>query len=204
MHNPTAEEIMGAALDVGIHGDQLEELLAEFGIADWVKDGNRCYPPNYVHALGRCRASPAVVQRLRDELSSVPRVNPEDYDILFNLEGSGVLPEPTWDVVKWLRIPESAGWLPGYGWTACVVADPYPIYHIPASRGLLSLGDQDFNHLRRNATVLREGGKGIDRSMLENNLATQAAMSQRRADEDLDFAEYYRGLFRKDAEDKGI
>lgn len=204
MQTPTAEEVMGAALDLGIHGEQLEALMGEFGLADWVKIGNRCYPPNYAYGLGRYPAHPDAVARLREELASVPRLRPEEYDILFNVEGSGVLPGPTWDVVKWMRIPEAAGWFPGLGFAAVVVEDPYPVYDFPATRDPLSLGDRDFNQLRANATTLRDGGKGIDRRMLENNLLVQEQKKQRREDEDLDFAEYYRDLFKSDAEERGI
>lgn len=201
----TAEEIMGAALDLGIADTLLEELMGEFEATGWARVGEKSYPPCYAYALGRYRANPEAVERMRWELSSVPRVNPEEYDILLNIEGSDVMaPGPTWDVVKWMRIPEIAGCLPGYGWMATVTLDPFPVYWIPAARGVMSLSDRDFNQMRQNATTLRDGGKGINKRMLHNNLKVQEDARKRRADEDLDFAEYYRDLFKREGEALGV
>lgn len=201
----TAEEIMGAALDLGIADTLLEELMSEFGATDWVRVGEKSYPPNYAFALGRYPTNPAAVAMMRRELSSVPRVDPEAYDILFNVEGSDVLaPGPTWDVVKWLRIPEMVGYVPGHGWMAAVLLDPFPVYSIPATRDPMSLSDRDFNKMRMDATTLRDGGKGINRRLLRNNLKVQEEKRQRRADEDLDFAEYYRTMFKREAEEIGV
>lgn len=200
-----AEEILGAALDLGIHGDLLEQLLSEFEATGWIRRNGRAYPDCYAFALGRYRAHPRAVDRMRRALRSVPRVDPDDYDILFNVEGGDPAHTgPTWDVVKWLRVPEMLGWLPGHGWSAVVLLDPFPVYCLPAPRSPLSLSDFDFNQMRRNATTLRSGGEGLNREMLENNLKRQADRQAERSEADLDFAEYYRTHFRRTAEELGI
>jgi len=205
-HQIQAEEVVGAALEMGITDELLEQLMGEFDAADWKREGNKAYPPWYCFAQGgRYRAHPEAVRKVREAIASVPRVNPEDYDILFNAEGSHpVYPGPTWDIVKWMRCPEHLGWLPGHGWAAVVLLEPYPVWGIPARRDPLSLSDWDFNQLRRNATTLRDGGKGISEELLKNNLRRQAERSQARADADLEFAEYYRDLFKRNAQELGI
>lgn len=204
-HQIQAEEIIGAALDLGIEGDQLERLMGEFEVADWTRSQDKAYPPWYAYSLGRYRAHPDAVQKVRDSIRSIPRVNPEDYDILFNIEGSHpIFPGPTWDIVKWMRVPDALGWLPGHGWAAVVLLEPYPVWGIPAGRDPLSLSDWDFNNLRRNATTLRDGGKGISEELVKNNLRRQAEARAQREAADLEFAEYYRDMFRRNAEELGI
>ena len=204
-HEIQAEEIMGAALEMGLTDGLLEQLMAEFGVGEWKRVNNKAYPPWYVFSLGRYRPHPMAVQRVRDAIASVPRVRPEDYDILFNIEGSHpIYPGPTWDVVKWMRSPEFSGWMPGHGWSATVLLEPYPVWGIPAERDPLSLSDWDFNQLRQNATTLRDGGKGINQELLKNNLRRQAERERVRAEEDLDFAEYYRNVFKRNAKELGI
>lgn len=203
-HSISAEEIMGAALELGLHDDLLEEFLEDFGVGEWTRRRNKAYPDCYAFAE-RYRCNPLAVARLRREISTVPRVRPEDYDILFNVEGSHpYLPGPTWDVVKWMPMPEWLGWLPGAGWTAVVLLEPFPVYGIPAARSPLSLGDWDFNQLRQNATTRGEGGKGLSEELLRNNLRKQAERRAAQESVDLDFAEYYRGVFKRQAEELGI
>lgn len=200
-----AEEVLGAALDLELHGDLLEDFLREFDVTEWRRHAGKAYPECYAYGQSRYPAHPRAVERMRDCLRSVPRVNPDDYDILFNIEGGDPVSQaPTWDVVKWLRVPEHVGWLAGHGWLTVVLYDPYPVYSIPATRSPLSLSDWDFNQMRRNATTLREGGEGINREMLENNLLKEQQRKEERSEADLDFAEYYRTQFKRTAEELGI
>jgi len=197
-----AEQIVGAALEIGLSEEELDALMEQFGATDWVRIAGKAYPPNYAYALGRYRADPAAVQKMREAIASVPRLNPLDYDILFNIEGGDPrFPEtPTWDVVKWIRWPEAQGYLPGHGGLICVLEEPSPVYNYLAWRGSNGITDDDFSMMRRNATTMRGGGQAIDKAMMENNLAVQADNQRRRSDEDLDFANYYRNVFKKEAE----
>jgi len=200
-----AEELLGAAVESGFTDEYLERFLQEFEATAWVRIRDKAYPPAYAYGLGKYRAHPAAVARMRREISSVPRVRPEQYDILLNIEGTNPLyPGPTWDIVKWMRVPENVGWMPGWGWTAIVLLEPYPVYDVPAWRDPLSLSDRDYAHLRRNATTMREGGEGLNRDLYEHNLRKQFDRQRRREEEDLDFAAYYRDAFRRSAEEMGI
>lgn len=199
-----AEQIMGAAQGVGFSDALLEMFYEEFDLTEWRRERNRAYPPYYAYAKGRYPANPRAVEKLRRNLRRVPRVNPEDYDILLNIEGSSWIEDgPTWDIVKWVSWPEFSGVVPGVGVMTVVCYEPLPIYHIPAWRSPLSLGDSDFNEILRNAVTIR-GGEEISEEILESNRAKYEAAQARRMDEDLDFAEYYRGLFKKTAENLGI
>lgn len=201
----SAEEIMGAALEGGLHGDLMEMFLSEFEATEWMRHEDKAYPPCYAYGRGRYRAHPDAVARLREEIASIPRVDVDLYDILLNIEGTDpMFPGPTWDVVKWMRMPEFQGFMPGHGFVAVVLLEPFPVYTIPGWRDPLSLSDYDFNQLRENAVTLRDGGKGISRELLKNNLRRQAENRQRRSEEDLDFAEYYRTRFRRMSEELGI
>jgi len=205
MREIAAEEIMGAALDMGFHDELLDALMDEFEATDWVRIEGKAYPPSYAMALGRYRAHPDAVARMRRELATIPRFEPDEYDILFNIDGGNpAWPGPTWDVVKWMKMPEYLGYIPGHGHTAVVLLEPYPVYDMPAWRSPLSMSHYDFNRMRRNSTTLREGGRGIDRELVENNLKRQADRARVREDEDRDFADYYRDLFRKQADELGV
>lgn len=188
----------------------LEDLVAvldAMGVMDWARIGNRAYPPQYALSLGSHQPNPVAVSRLRDKLGRIPRVDPMMYDILFNAEGGDFMRDgPTWDVVKWMQVPELQGWLPGMGWiTSTFMFEPYPVYSIPAvERSPMSLGDLDYQVLLKNSTVMRGGGGQITRDIRERNAKKQEARKATRADQDRDFADYYRGLFKKAAEEQGL
>lgn len=194
---------MGAALGAGFSDELLEMFYEEFGLADWTRERGRSLPPCYAYSR-RNRANPAAVRRMRRALSRVPRVNPEDYDILLNIEGSdwGYL-GPTWDVVKWVRMPELSGMIPGVGFMVTIVEEPYPVYSIPATREPLSLSDHDWSKMLRNAVTVR-GGDEISEELIQQERERIEERHRRRIDEDLDFAEYNRTRFRRIAEDLGI
>jgi len=205
MHNVSAEELMGAALEMGIHGDLMDQFLTEFEATEWSRHDDKAYPPCYAYGLSKYKPHPEAVARLREEIASIPRVRPDDYDILLNIEGTNpMFPGPTWDVVKWMPMPEFEGWIPGHGFVAVVLLEPYPVYSMPAWRDPLSMSDYDFNTLRQNATTMREGGKGIDKELLKNNLRKQGERRNQRIEADLDFGEYYRNHFRELSEELGI
>jgi hypothetical protein len=174
-----------------------------FGLADWTEIGGYAYPEAYAFAR-RHRPPPKAVARLRVFLKSVPRANPLDYDILFNVEGLvGVWEGPTWDIVKWMRVPKVQGVWPGVGPLITVNREPFPVYHIPALvRDPLTLGHRDFEIMLQNSTTLQPGSEINDRVM-EHNLKKQDERRDQRRQADLEFAEYYRGLFRDLAEEQG-
>lgn len=201
-----AEQIMEAAQEVGLSGELLEMFYEEFDLTEWTRVDGRAYPPYYAYSLGRYRANPAAKKKLRRALQTVPRVDPELYDILFNIEGGSLeLEGPTWDIVKWVPWPELTGLVPAAGYMTAVVWEPYPIYHFPAARDPMTLGDEDFNHLFRYSTTLREGGgEEIDQEILERNKKREESERRRQASEDLGFAHYYRDAFKEFAEERGI
>ena len=187
----------GAALGEPGNPENPVDPLIEFLTADYVRVGDRNYPPQFADTLGRYRPNPRDVERVRDALRGIPGVNPEDYDLLFNSE----LRE--WTIVKWVDLPEPRNYVMGLGDVIEVVREPYPVYEIDArKRGPGSLSDLDWTRLRRRCTRLRDPGE-IDREIYEHNLrVTQEQGVPEEAE--LAFAEYFHRLFRKIGEETGV
>lgn len=199
-----AQQIMDVARDVGLSGELLDMFYEEFDLTEWSRFKGRAYPPYYAYALGRYRVNPAAVEKMRRAIRTVPRVDPEDYDILFNVEGGSIeFTGPSWDIVKWVAMPELSGIVPGAGFMTSIVWEPYPIYHFPAHRDPMSLGDEDWMHLFHYANAIR-GGDAIDQEIRDANEDRLEEKRRRRADEDLAFAEHNRDRFKTIAEERGI
>lgn len=198
------EAIMQTAVEAGLSQELLDQFFEELGISGWVREDRKAYPPMYAYSLGRYRTNAAAIRKMREAIKTVPRVDPELYDILFNVEGGTIEMEgPTWDIVKWIEMPEMAGLIPGAGYMAAIVLEPYPIYHLPARRDPMSLSDSDWNHLFAASTTLK-GGDQISREIRESNRKKKERRHESRADDDLQMAKYMRGAFKDFAEDKGI
>jgi hypothetical protein len=201
-----SEDLLGAAMEKGWSEAEVDNLIDSLGLGEWHREANRSYPDQYVYGLGRHVAHPAAVRRLREEVSVIPRVVPEDYDILFNAEGADMhRPGPTWDLVKWVPMLEPHGYLPGMGWVTGVVYEPLPFYHISAViRSLDSLGDRDFEVIRRNATTLRGGSKGLWDDSRRRNEHEMEGRRRQRADEELAIAHDVRPLVARMADEAGV
>jgi hypothetical protein len=169
----------------------LEELLAALGDADWVKVGDRNYPPHYFYSLGRYTANPEDVDRMRSALGGIPRVDPSLYDILFN----AVL--HTWDIVKWVSLPEPVGTVGSYGYGSAVVLEPIDVYSIPArKRDPSTLGELDWNWLRRWCTTTN-GGALLNQDLAASEQARLAHLEEQRREHEGELAEYLHGLARR-------
>jgi hypothetical protein len=199
-----AEDILGAMMERGWDESLVEALFEHLGLLEWRRVGGKAYPEEYALAAAY-PANPAVVARMRREIACVPRVNPLDYEILFNAEGTDIhRPGPTWDIVKWVPMPEAQGFLPrAGGWLTVVLLEPVPVYSISAViRPLETLGDRDFEVLRRNA-ITREGGRRQRQEIQESNEAKREALERQRADDDEMFGRELRPLVKRLAEEKG-
>jgi hypothetical protein len=174
----------GAALDVS----PLDELMDVLQDADWRQVGDRNYPPHYFYALGRYRAADEDVARMRRALDGIPRVDPDAYEVLFN---------PllrTWDIVKWVPLPEPMGAVSGLGYASRVVLEPIDVYSIPATlRDPSTLGEQDWLYMRRWCTTTR-GGDVLSAELRASELRRLAALEQEREAAEHDLAGYLRGL----------
>lgn len=200
----SAEGIVGAALEWS-EGDINPLFWELFQVSDWHREAERAYPPNYVYGMRRFPCPPGALAKLRRFLRTIPRARPEDYEILLNIEGSDFTkPGPTWDIVKWMAVPEVQGFVPGIGSVVNVGYEPFPVYHISAlERGPLSLSDRDWDHLRKVCTTGQDP-REISERLLDRNMKRQMEEEQRREDWELDFAEYYRDLYKVVAEELGI
>ena len=154
------------------------------------------FPRQYAN-WARYRASQAAVSKMQRALARVPRCNPNDYDILFNTENG------TWDVVKWMRSPKLLGDVPGLGPIIGIVRDPFCVYHIPATRSPMSLGERDWEIMRRNSLTLRDP-HALTQELIDRSLSKKRDRDRIQADEDHDFASYYRTQFKRAAEELGI
>lgn len=169
------------------YADPLLEILD----APWVAVGERNYPPHYFYALGRYPVHAAAIERMRRALAGTPRLNPADYDILFNSVTQ------QWDIVKWCPMPEPVGALGGYGHMTRVVLEPIDVYSIPArERDPFSLGEADWTFLRARCVTTR-GGQVVNDEIEENNHAALAALEAEREAAEHDLAGWMRGLLRK-------
>lgn len=173
-------------------GDPLLDVVD----APWKQLGDRNYPPWYFYSLGRYTAHPQDVERMRQAIRGTPRVIPERYDILFN----ALL--HTWDIVCWAPATESI-LLAGEPAVRAVL-EPVDVYSIPAkSRDPGTLGEWDWEQMRRRCVTLR-GGDTITEEMKAANAEWQRAEEARLADAEYDLASYYKGLFRRMADETGL
>lgn len=183
--------MLNFAPSAALNESPLEELLDALEDADWRQIGDRNYPPHYFYALGRYRAADEDVARMRAALDGIPRVDPRLYDILFN---------PllrTWDIVKWVALPEPIGTVPGIGYCSRVILEPIDVYSIPATqRDPSTLGEQDWLYMRRWCTTTR-GGDVLSAELRESELRRLAALEQEREAAEHDLAGYLRGLLKR-------
>jgi hypothetical protein len=154
----TRKRPMQPYLNAATFDPHADDPLLEILEADWVCIGDRNYPPQYFYSLGRYRAHEEDVERMRRAISGLPRVHAADYDILFNAVTL------TWDIVKWVALPEPLGLLGARaGFTSRVVREPFDVYSIPAGRRDPStLGELDWLFLRRFCVTTRGGDEITD------------------------------------------
>ena len=175
----------------------IAELMIDLFLeTEFTERGGKAYPRSYALAR-RYPCPPAVVAKMRAVVGRIPRVKADDYDILFNAE------QVTWDVVKWLRAPKWIGDVPGLGPMVGVVREPFSVYSIPANRSPLTLGERDWEIMRRNSVTLRDP-QALTAELLERNLTKRADQASVQADADRDFADYYRDAYRRRAEELGL
>ena len=174
----------------------VEMMMDAWDASEEFEVGGYSYPRQY--ALARALRPPrAAVAKMRRAVGKIPRVNPADYDILFNSE------QGTWDVVKWIRSPKWIGYLPGLGMVIGLVREPYSVYFIGASRSPSSLGERDWELMRRNSITLRSPD-ALTAELLGRAMEKRRDEQRRREDADRDFASYYRDLFKRSAQELGI
>ncbi len=173
-----------------------EMMLDLFVETEFVERDGMAYPRCY-GLVRRFPCQPEARTRMREALGRMPRVNGDDYDILFNSEHS------TWDIVKWVRAPKWIGDIPGLGPMVGIIREPFSVYTIPASRSPVTLGERDWEIMRRNSVTLRDP-QALTAELLEHNLAKRADRAGVQADADRDFADYYRDAFRRQAEELGV
>jgi len=197
------EEMLTGIEMAGLDQQTTAALLELLESVEWRREAGKAYPPQY--AVSRAYRPPEQAQQqLRRRLRRFPRVRPDRYEILFNLEGADfTFDGPSWDIVKWVRFPEAMGLLIGKGCMTVVVYEPFVIHSIPGNRSPLSITDAEVIELMRNSVTLRSSQE-IDEKMKQTNLKRLEDERARQADEALAFAEYYRNLFRRAAEEMGI
>lgn len=176
--------------------DLEDSALALVAEADWKQVGDRNYPAWYFYSLGRYRAHPADLARLRHALQGIPRVDPSEYDLLFNaltLE---------WDVVKWVAMPEDVPVdVPG-GWVRRIVREPIDVYSFSArERDPSMLSDVDFQRMRKHCTTLR--GDAVDDEIDAENEIFEADRQRVARDRRLDFFEHHERLIKDFADEVG-
>lgn len=169
-------------------GSVLDALLMEIGSAPYIEEAGRNWPPHYYFARARYVAPAEDVARMRRALSGLPRVDESTYDILFNAVSG------TWDVVRWVELPEPMGVVPGHGPMTRVVLEPFDVYSIDAGRRTpATLGEVDWAAMRRLCTTMR-GGDAITEALHEQNRAVWEAQEAQRQDAEADASEYMRKL----------
>lgn len=133
----------GAAVGEGYNPNNPVDPLIEFLYSMMERHGELNVPPEFALSFGRFRAHPRDVARMRRALRGIPRVDPEDYDILFNAESR------EWMIVKWVSMTQAVGEVPGLGFLYETVREPWPVYQIDARRrSPESLSDVDWLRLQ--------------------------------------------------------
>lgn len=185
---------VGNVLDPNDPVDPLYEYLT----AEWFMVGDKEYPPWYYHALGKFKPNPADVERIREELAGIPRLDVEDIDLLFN----GMI--RCWEIVKWVAEPGGQTFIPGLGWVTTVIRMPVDIYTIePFGRSPATLGERDFAWMRRNCITLRDPGE-ISAESRAYNEEMARDRERRRQDAEYDAALYFHAGIRREAEESGL
>lgn len=188
----------GAAVGNVLDPNDPVDPLYEYLTAEWYMVGDKEYPPWYYHALGKFRASPRDVERIRRALECVPRLDTRDIDVLFN----GMT--RCFDVVKWVAQPGNQRFVPGLGWMTSVIRMPIDIYTIlPHGRSPETMGERDFAWMRRNCTTLRDPGE-ITADMDRANEEIRRDRNRALEDQEYDAAGYYHAGIRREAEESGI
>ncbi len=188
----------GAALGEAHNPADPVDPIIEMLMAMMRRVGDRHYPPQFVGSLGAFEADPQDVARMREAISGLPRVDPEDYDILFNAM------ERQWAIVKWVDMTQGWGDVPGIGYLYETVYEPWPVYEIDARyRSPASLGDTDWARLRSRCSTVRDPDE-LDAELRALNMAARQEQNDELEDQEEGFLEYYHGLFREVAEELGI
>lgn len=189
---------MIATFGEAVRTNPMDELLSLVMDGDVVSEGDRNYPFHYWLGMAKYRAHPDDVDRMRRGIASVPRVQPELYDILFN----GIT--RCWDIVKWVAMPEPVGVIDGYGFISRVVYEPVDVYSIRAwLRDPSTLGEADFIHMRRWAVTTR-GGEKLTEELHESDQRRLAALEAERAAAEADTAEYLHKLLKRMRDETGL
>lgn len=169
-------------------GSVLDALLMEIGNAPFIEEEGRNWPPHYFFARSRYVAPREDVERMRSALRGLPRVDPSSYDILFNAIAG------TWDIVRWVEMPEPMGVVPGHGRMTRVVLEPFDVYSIDASRrSPATLGEVDWAAMRRLCVTMR-GTDAITEALDQGNRAVWEAQEAERQAAEADAGEYMRAL----------
>lgn len=192
-----AQTFRGAGVGEAYNPNDPIDPIIEFLYAMMVRRGDRNYLPEFSSGL-RFRASPRDVARMRRALTGIPRVDPEDYDILFNGESR------EWMIVKWIQMPQAIGEIPGFGFLYETVRESWPVYQIDARRrSPESLSDRDWARLRARCVTIRDIEE-LDDELLEAEERRAAAEQDEITDEDMYMLDTYQSAFREVAEQLGV